>query len=327
MSINVQDVSADFNKFSSTFDKKIKELAFGPSIEDSIAFYARMIPNVPKAYVGSSMFLSEISSPAIWEWNAKGTVYIKPCVTPVRDIQINVSLKPDYLRSTYQSFQVDPTKEPKAQAFVTTISQRIADKAMRERELKMFGKGDYDIEETDAKNSMDGIIKLMTAGTGVGGRMFKIQTPAITNSNAFDVIESFVSQIPEEVRDQIEVFCDPQTYSDYLTLKRAELGQNMDYNAKDVVIFPSMAKLNKLICLSGTRTLFATIKQNIVIPYNTAGRFFSQPDKYDVNLFYDYSMGIGFEMNECVFVRVNEVEDMVNGFGADTAKIYESLAA
>ena len=326
MAINVQAISAEINQNSAYFDKKIKELFFGPAPEDSLANYARMIPGVEKVYIGSSMFLDEISSPAIWEWREKGTVYIKPCVTPVHEVQVNVKLKADYLRSTYRSFDVDTTKEPKAQAFVTKVSDMIAKKSLRERELKMYGKGDYNPAGNTAMNSTDGLIKKMNAGVGVGGRMFKVPTPAITSSNAYDVIESFVNQIPVEVRDMVDIFCDPETFSDYMKLKRAEEGSNTNYNAKDVVIFPTNSTLKKLVCFSGVRTLFATIKDNIIIPYNTAGRFFSQAIDYDVKLFYDYSLGVGFEMNECVFVRVNSGEGVTAGFGADTAKIYESLA-
>lgn len=326
MALTVTAIADAFNKSTNTIEQKLASAVLTTDNKYSIMRFAKKVPGIKKTYTPSNMLLTELTAPFTTTWAAKGDLLVRPRPIPVRDIKVNFAFTPDDFRSTYLTAKVDDTKEPSQQQIVTEVANLIGQKVVQERDQIYIGKGVYNASGTTALANLDGIITQMTAGVGVGGRMFKVPTPAITSSNAFDVVNEFALGIPKSAAPMCEVFCDHVTYQEYLIQKRAEEGGFVDYSKDDITIFPTNMKLYALDCLSGTRTLFATIKQNIIMPYNTVGRYFAQPLDYTVKMFWDFAEGIGFGIDEFVFVRVTEGEGVSAGFGADTTKYFPELA-
>lgn len=328
MALTVTAIADAFNKSTTQVETKLSSAILQNDSKYSILNFCKKVPGIIKTYVPSNMLLTELTAPFTSTWAAKGDLLIKPRPIPVRDIKVNFKLTPDDFRATYLKAKNDDTKNPSQQAIVSEVVAEITKKVLLERELIYIGKGVYDAAGTDAVDNLDGIITQLTAGVGNGGRMFKIPTAAITNSNAFDIVTEFAEAIPTLAAPRCQIFCDHQTYREYLKQRRAEEGAFVDYNAEDTTVFPTGMKLYPLDCLTGTRTLFATVMDNIIMPYNTNGRYFTQAENYDVKMFWDFAEGIGFGIHEFVFVRVTDDEEdpIEPGFGADTVKYFPELA-
>ncbi len=322
MALDVTDIAAAFNKTKSTVELKLKSAVLTTDNQYSILRFAKKVPGIINAYIPSNMLLTELTAPFTSTWGAKGDLLIKPQPIPVRPIKVNFPFTVDDFRGTYLAAKNDDTKAPNEQQIVTEVANLIAQKVVQERDLIYIGKGVYNAVGTTAVSNLDGIVTQMTAGVGAGGRMYKVPTPAITSSNAFDVVNQFALAIPKLAAPMCQIFCDHQTYQEYMILKRAEEGTMVDYSKDDVTVFPTNMKLYPLDCLTGTRTLFATIKDNLIMPYNTAGRYMAQVQDYTVKMFWDFTEGIGFGIHEFVFVRVNEGAGVNAGFGADTVKYF-----
>ena len=251
--------------------------------------------------------------------------------TPIR-IQyrrhkINEAIKPTQLLASWLLFLYEQGKSQAEQPFIRyVIEQHILPKVQEDIQLSMIAKGKYtavDVSQLQpgsagsaAKDSMDGIETILVEGkAGTNKEAAKINfyknaqdIRSMTDKQCHDYIDAFADAVRGQfVNKQIEIHCAPEILTKY---QRAEFDLTGVYTGRenDGSIRFTSAVLVPMESMYNSPILFTTPKENMKMlvdlshPENCINDI--QKENYDVKIFGEYSLSVGFAIAEAVFASV-----------------------
>lgn len=274
-------------------------------------------------YVASAAIFSEVSQQFTPKWTPKGTAKFTPIRIPYRRHKINVLIRPAEI---IKSWLLTLYEQGKTQAEMPItkyiIEEHILPKVLDDITLSMLGKGEYkevDISAvTDgtagsaAKESMDGYETILVKGLTDDSCKINYLREAknfktLTDQQLLDYVDSFVDNISGLFAKTAVVFCSHQFLTRY---KRADFAVNGKYTgieAGDTIRFTNF-HLVALESMYNSPILFATPKENFVelVDYSKAESCINRIEEsnYDVKVFGEYSLSVGFKIAEAVFAAV-----------------------
>ena len=278
-------------------------------------------------YIASAAVHTEVSQQFTNEWTPKGKMKFTPIRIPYRRHKINEAIKPTEILKSWLLYLYEQGKNQAEMPFVRYVVEvHILPKVVEDIQLTMIGKGKYNpvdvstLSEGDegsaAKDSMDGIETILVEGhngTNPAARKINFLKNAqniltMTDQQAHDYIDAFVDKIVGQFVDKnIPIYCAPEVLTKYL---RAEFAITGVYTGKesDGSIRFTKAHLYPMACMYNSPILFSTPKENMGMI-----RDLSNPEScindiqrqnYDVKIFGEYALSVGFKIAEAVFASV-----------------------
>ncbi len=278
-------------------------------------------------YIASAAVHTEVSQQFTNEWTPKGKMKFTPIRIPYRRHKINEAIKPTEILKSWLLYLYEQGKNQAEMPFVRYVVEvHILPKVVEDIQLTMIGKGKYNpVDESSlsagdagsaAKDSMDGIETILVEGhegTNEAAKKINFLKNAqniltMTDKEAHDYIDAFVDKIVGQFVDKnIPVYCAPEVLTKYL---RAEFAITGVYTGKesDGSIRFTKAHLYPMACMYNSPILFSTPKENMGMI-----RDLSNPEScindiqrqdYDVKIFGEYALSVGFKIAEAVFASV-----------------------
>lgn len=277
-------------------------------------------------YIASAAIMSEVSQQFTPKWTPKGKVKFTPIRIPYRRHKINVLLQPaeivkSWLLSLYE--QGKTMAEMPITKYI--IEEHILPKTLDDITLSMIGKGKFvdagQVSDGDegkaAKNSMDGYETLLVEGKKDAKCKFNFFKAAkdyttLSDDKLLKYVDDFVDAISGLFAKKVLLFCSEQFLTRY---KRADFAINGKYTGMENAGEIRFTKFNlvALESMYNSKIIFATPKENFVelVDYSKAENCITKIEEfnYDVKVFGEYSLSVGFKIAEAVFAAVPEGYD------------------
>ena len=337
--INVADLNAEFSMVmppKQRLELLTKRIYLG---FDDAKYMTRVQSNTD--YIASAAIMSEVSQQFTPKWTPKGVAKFTPVRIPYRRHKINVLIQPaDILKSwlLYLYEQGKTMAEMPVAKYI--IENHIVPKVLDDITLSMIGKGKFvdagTVNTGDpgkaASASMDGYETILVEGKKKDGckiNYYKAAVNPLTLSDQalLDYINGFVDAISPMFQHIVTVFCSEQLLTKY---KRADFAINGKYTGveNDGEIRFTNFHLVALKSMYNSQILFATPKENFVelVDYSKAENCINKIEEqdYEVKVFGEYSLSVGFKIAEAIFAAVPDGYDpaasVVSGDGVDSTK-------
>ena len=338
--LDVQDLNKEFGSVMSPkakFDLLAKRLYNG--FNDS-RHMTRVQSDRP--YRASAAIFSEVSQQFTPKWTPKGTAKFTPIEIPYRRHKINVLIRPaEIIKSWLLSLYEQGKTQAEMPITKYIIEEHILPKTLDDITLSMIGKGEYKEVAWDsvsdgtagsaAKESMDGYETILVKGltdTKCNINYFRKAKDykTMTDEELLKYVDSFVDSISGLFVKTTVVYCSEQFRTRY---KRADFAVNGKYTGienGDTIRFTNF-HLVALESMYNSPILFATPKENFVelVDYSKAESCINRIEEsnYDVKVFGEYSLSVGFKIAEAVFAAVpaayNPSESILSD-GIDTSE-------
>ena len=320
-SIDVTDLNAEFSMVMPPkvkLDLVAKRLYNG---FDDAKYMTRIQSNTD--YIASAAIFTEVSQQFTPKWTPKGTAKFTPIRIPYRRHKINVALRPAEVIKSWLLYLYEQGKT-QAEMPITKyiIEEHILPKVCDDITLSMVGKGKYNevaagtVKDGDAgsaaKDSMDGYETILV--DGLSDTKCKINYfrnakdyTTLSDEELLAYVDSFVDNISGLFAKTATVFCSEQFLTRY---KRADFAVNGKYTgieAGDTIRFTNF-HLVALKSMYNSKILFATPIENFVelVDYSKAENCINriEEENYDVKVFGEYTLSVGFKIAEAVFAAV-----------------------
>ncbi len=274
-------------------------------------------------FIASAAIFTEVSQQFTPKWTPKGTAKFTPIRIPYRRHKINVLIRPTDI---IKSWLINLYEQGKTQAEMPItkyiIEEHILPKTLDDITLSMIGKGKFKEVSlaglTDgaagsaAKDSMDGYETILVEGlTDEKCKINYLRNAkdykTLTDQQLLDYVDSFVDNISGLFAKTATVFCSEQFLTRY---KRADFAVNGKYTGIETggTIRFTNFHLVALESMYNSPILFATPKENFVelVDYSKAESCINRIEEsnYDVKVFGEYSLSVGFKIAEAVFAAV-----------------------
>lgn len=275
-------------------------------------------------------------------WSKQGNSKFTPITIKNRHHKVNFSIIPAEVLGGWLMHLYDERKTidemPITKYIVDTI---LFPSILNDIEMFMVGKGKFvdhtsDPQNSNALNSMDGLETILVSDKTTGDYKINFYPDAknllsadMTDEAVVDYIDDFASNISGVYQAQrMNVFCSQSV------LRRYERGYKKKWATGSGVADPkfgtrqidfSNLTLVGLPALHGSPILFTTPKENLVmtVNFNEAPNIIKDVQKvdYEVKLFGEFWLGVGFAIGEAVFASVPDGYDP-----ATTVDITDPLA-
>lgn len=283
--------------------------------------------NTNTDFIATAAIHTEVSQQFTPEWTPKGSLAFTPIRIEYRRHKINEAIKPADLLSSWLLYLYEQGKSQAEQPFVRyVVTEHILPKVLEDITLSMIAKGKYNAVNVGslspgdagsaAKDSMDGIETILVegkAGTNTAAKKINFYKNAqnvltMTDEQAHAYIDAFADAVRGQfVNKQIEIHCAPEVLTKY---QRAEFKLTGVYTGKenDGSIRFTSAVLVPMESMYNSPILFVTPKENMKMlvdlshPENCINDI--QKENYDVKIFGEYSLAVGFAIAEAVFASV-----------------------
>lgn len=283
--------------------------------------------NTNTDFIATAAIHTEVSQQFTPEWTPKGSLAFTPIRIEYRRHKINEAIKPADLLSSWLLYLYEQGKSQAEQPFVRyVVTEHILPKVLEDITLSMIAKGKYNAVNVGslspgdagsaAKDSMDGIETILVegkAGTNTAAKKINFYKNAqnvltMTDDQAHAYIDAFADAVRGQfVNKQIEIHCAPEVLTKY---QRAEFKLTGVYTGKenDGSIRFTSAVLVPMESMYNSPILFVTPKENMKMlvdlshPENCINDI--QKENYDVKIFGEYSLAVGFAIAEAVFASV-----------------------
>jgi len=312
MAIELTTLKSAFGTYLSNNQKNIMRLMMQPTVSQK---YMTTIAKTITEYRAAQAVIDDIVQGFTSTWSAKGTPTFTPITITNRRHKINVPFKPDDIVDSWIGFMEDETKTRKDWPISRYIIEKlIIPKVLDNRELKLIGKGIYDVNNlTVTGRSMDGFCtilkKLKTAGTS---SINFIDLGSLTTENIVDKINDFVDNIDELYQGvSMPVFLSNTWYKAYKRKYKELYGTALDFTPQSDMIDYSNNRLIQLPSMAGEDIIFTTPKENFIRLINRnegASNIWIQEQDYSVKVFADWWEAVGFAIEEAVFAYVPDEE-------------------
>ena len=283
--------------------------------------------NTNTDFIATAAIHTEVSQQFTPEWTPKGSLAFTPIRIEYRRHKINEAIKPADLLSSWLLYLYEQGKSQAEQPFIRyVVTEHILPKVLEDITLSMIAKGKYNavnlgtLKEGDegsaAKDSMDGLETILVegkAGTNTAAKKINFYKNAqnvltMTDEQAHAYIDAFADAVRGQfVNKQITIHCAPEVLTKY---QRAEFKLTGVYTGKenDGSIRFTSAVLVPMESMYNSPILFTTPKENMKMlvdlahPENCINDI--QKVNYDVRIFGEYSLAVGFAIAEAVFASV-----------------------
>ena len=274
-------------------------------------------------FIASAAIFTEVSQQFTPKWTPKGTAKFTPIRIPYRRHKINVLIRPtDIIKSWLLNLYEQGKTQAERPGTKHIIEEHILPKVLDDITLSMIGKGEYKevniAAVTDgtagsaAKESMDGYETILVKGLADDSCKINYLKAAkdfktLNDQQLLDYVDSFVDNISGLFAKTTIVFCSPQFLTRY---KRADFAVNGKYTGIETggTIRFTNFHLVALESMYNSPILFATPKENFVelVDYSKAESCINRIEEsnYDVKVFGEYSLSVGFKIAEAVFAAV-----------------------
>jgi hypothetical protein len=289
----------------------------------------------------SKAVITSVVQQFVAKWTPLGSSTFTPIEIQNRRHKVNLPITPDDITDSWLGYlyneQVTPDQMP--------ITRYIVEKLLRPKidsdiEMLLIANGVYEplgsVTEGDAGQatgkSMDGYLTILrnlkaTPGNtanwyGTSDPVFGAGVTTITSANVVDVLESFASWVKKTAplyhAKGLNLFIDPEVedlfqfaYRDTFPTTKNEDGRKVGPDFSKLTFVP-------LEAMRGSGIFFSTPKENFIrlIHENEAGgatRLFFQVENYDVKVFAEFWLGVGFALEELVFAWI---PDEASGSGS-----------
>lgn len=256
-------------------------------------------------------------------WTPAGNTKFTPLTIKNYRHKINYAIVPADVLDSYLLYLYDEQVSPDQMPITKYIIQQLVyPKLMDDIELRMIFKGKY-VEKADPnapsspEDSMDGIETQLIAEKASGTSKMNFFNGSIDWVTATDSeVVKFINDFADSVDDKLKI---KKIYTSKFVKKRYQRAYEALYGANNKVVgglnkaaevdFVDM-DIVQLDGMSGSPIIFATTPGNLVKlrNRNTPPNVINDVQKinYEVRLFGEYWLGVGFEIAEFVFAYVPE---------------------
>lgn len=280
--------------------------------------------NTNTDYKATAAIVTEVSQQFTPKWTPKGSGKFTPLTIKYRRHKINVLLQPADILNSWLTYLWEQGKTNAEMPIVKyMIEQHILPKVADDITLSMVGKGKFvdhsaGVSDGDAgsaaKDSMDGIETILVDGLSNPDckiNFFKnaidILDPNVTDAQVIAYVDSFVDALSPLFAKHLVLHCSPEFLTRY---KRADFAINGKYTGDEnngKVRFTAFT-LEPMESMYNSPILFATPKENMamLIDLSKAEKCINKIEEvnYDVKIFGEYSLSVGFKIQEAVYAAV-----------------------
>ena len=273
-------------------------------------------------YKAAASLMTEVSQAFTPAWTPKGSAKFTPIVIPYRRHKINVNIKPAEVIKSWLTYLYEQGRTPAEQPVTRYIAEAlILPKVQDDVTRVMLGKGKYVEPSATAKDgdagssaaaSMDGIETILVEDKAAATRKFnhyaKAQDPfKLTGQALLDYVGGFAKAVSKYFVDKPLVYCSEEFLEHYQAQDFAVNGKYTGQNVGNRVRFTGFV-FQPMKCMYGSPILFCTPKSNLtmLVDYASASNCINDFQKfnYDVHVFGEYSLSVGFKIAEAVYAAV-----------------------
>lgn len=288
-------------------------------------------------WIGSASEMSEVSQQFTPKWTPKGSAKFTPLRIAYRRHKINVLIRPTDVLKSWLLWLYEQGKTQAEMPVVRYIVQEhILPRLMQDISMSMIAKGKFietswdgvsdGDEGTPAKNSMDGFETILVEGKTNPAIKFNYykaaaDTRSMTDAEVYAYVDGFVRSLSGLFVNLPVVHCSQEVVDAYV---RGDFAINGKYTGevyKNGEVRFSTVHLVPLKSMYGSPILFATPKVNFIelVDYSKAESCINKIEEvnYDVKIFGEYSLSVGFKIQEAVFAAVPDGYTPVSAVNSD----------
>lgn len=278
-------------------------------------------------YIATDAIITEVSQEFTPKWTPKGTMKFTPIRIPYRRHKLNVLISPTEIIKSWLMFLYEQGKTMQQMPITKyIIENHILPKTLDDITRAMIGKGKYEAAPASVKTgdpgraaakSMDGYETILVEGKKTGAHKinyFKgaVDPYALKGQALLDYVDSFVDAIADFFVGALEIHCAPQFLTHYQREDFAVNGKYTGLSVGDKVRFTKFT-FAPLESMYNSPILFATAKSNFVelVDYSKAQNCINKIEEvdYEVKIFGEYSLSVGFKIGEAVYAAVPDGYD------------------
>lgn len=273
-------------------------------------------------YKAAASLMTEVSQAFTPAWTPKGSAKFTPIVIPYRRHKINVNIKPAEVIKSWLTYLYEQGKTPSEQPVTRYIAEAlILPKVQDDVTRVMLGKGKYVEPSASAKDgdvgtsaaaSMDGLETILVNDKAAATRKFnhyaKAQDPfKLTGQALLDYVGGFAKAVSKYFVNKPLIYCSEEFLEHYQAQDFAVNGKYTGQNIGNRIRFSGFS-FQPMKCMYGSPILFCTPKSNLtmLVDYASAANCINDFQKfnYDVHVFGEYSLSVGFKIAEAVYAAV-----------------------
>lgn len=309
--VSVTQVKTELGAYIRKANEEVSAMVYTKS---QVAKYMKTITKVQGEYPTIHSVTDRVVQGFQAAWNGKGTTTFKANVLTAYKQKVNMAITPANVFKSWLAFLY---QEGLKQADMP-ISKYIIEKELSpavERDIEyLMGNGVYDEGDlTTFGKSMNGLKAILATGVASSDKpMYKIPLLTLTDANILAQVEKFEDNIPDEVSGMInKIYMSRKNATRYRRAARAAYGTMTDFT-KDSVQRTSDGdrEIVGLTCLNGSDVIFATPDENFLKLVDVIDAPPSITDiqaaDYDVKIFMEWTLGIGFAINQLVLCSVTD---------------------
>ena len=332
-SIDIADLNQEFNM---VMPPKVKLEILTKRVYngfDDAKYMTRVQSNTD--YIASAAIMSEVSQQFTPKWTPKGAAKFSPIRIPYRRHKINVLIQPAEVIKSWLLWLYEQGKTMADMPITRYIVENhILPKVLDDITISMVGKGKFvdagTVVDGDtgkaAKNSMDGFETILVEGKTDADCKINYYKAAkdpmqMTDTELLTYVNEFVDSISGLFAHIVTIHCSEQLLTKY---KRADFAVNGKYTGveNDGSIRFTNFHLVPLKSMYNSPIIFATPKENFVelVDYSKAESCITKIEEqnYDVKVFGEYSLSVGFKIAEAVYAAVPDGYVPVDSIVSDT---------
>ena len=305
--ISASQLKSVLGSYFRTNNHIVKSMVYQPT---ELTPYMTEVAKVKGRFPALNNVLDHLVQGFTTTWNELGTSTFAVNELTNYHIKVNFPIVPDDIENSWLAELNGRNMKPADRPITQYIADTLKGKVNADRNY-LHGQGVYDAAQLGTFGyAMNGLVKVLTDGAANNDQsMYKIPIATLTPANISDVVEDFESKIPQPFYDtMMPIFMSSVNARAYKAAYRAEWGRNLDYEKGALTeSYLTGRPIVGLSCLNGSNLMFSTPKENFLhltdldnIPAVTDVQVLD----YKVKIFMDWWEGIGFWINQMVFVSV-----------------------
>lgn len=269
------------------------------------------------------------------KWTPLGKVTMTPLKIVNRRHKINVPIVPDDITGGYLTYLYNEDLTPDQMP----VTKYVIDQLLRPRiaddiEYKMIATGVYEELESDVTEgeagqatgkSMDGFLTIIAQENAKPGTKVNFWTPSVvwSEDNSVEYFEAYAKWLkktnPTLAKVGMNIYCDPDMAETRAKKYREMFPLSKNEDAGKVKIDFSNMTVVPLENMRGSGVIFSTPKENFIELHHIneasgSTKLFLQLQNYEVRVFGEFWLAVGFAVAEWLFAAVGATE--ASGSGA-----------
>lgn len=319
-SIDVGDLNTEFGK---VMPPRVRLDIFNRNIYLGLpdaALFTREQSNTD--YKATASLMTEVSQAFTAAWTPKGRAKFTPITIPYRRHKVNVNIKPAEVIKSWLTYLYEQGKTPAEQPITRYIAETlILPKVQDDITRVMLGKGKYSEPSssvkdgdagTDAAASMDGIETILVDDKAAETRKFNHYVASkdpftLKGQELLDYVGGFAQAVSKYFVNKPLIYCSEEFLQHYQQQDFAVNGKYTGQSTGNSIRFSAFT-FQPMKCMYGSPILFCTPKVNLtmLVDYVKASNCINDFQKfnYDIHVFGEYSLSVGFKIAEAVYAAV-----------------------